>query len=248
MNHKHLLTLSSLLVTASFSTPAQNVEVSRENKTAAVTITKSIEVQPEFGMVQIGYHNEGRTQDSVYEENGRQAQKIIAALLAAGVKKSDIQTESVDLSPVGDSSRGEKQDKERRYEATQSWRIRAPIGEVQKVVDQAVTAGANNVSEIIWAVNDLDALDAQARREAVTKARALAEEMAQSLGGKVGGLLYVSNSESPGGYFQFGRNGGRFANGNMQTVEVTAAKLPLLNLFPQKVRREVTIYAVFALE
>ena len=248
MNHKHLFAASFLLVAASFSTPAQNVEVSRENKTVAVTVTKSIEVPPEFGMVQIGYHNEGRTQDSVYEENGRQAQKIIEALLAAGVKKTDIQTESVDLSRVDDSSRGEKQDKERRYEATQSWRIRAPIGEVQKVVDQAVAAGANNVSEIMWAVGDLDALDARARREAVTHARALAEEMAQSLGAKVGGLLYVSNNESPSAYFQSGRNGGRFANGNMQTVEVTAAKMPLLNLFPQKVRREVSIYAVFALE
>jgi hypothetical protein len=204
-----------------------------------------VEVQPEFGTVQIGYRNEGHTQDSVYEENGRQAQKIIEALLAAGVKKADIQTVSLDLNRVDDSS-GEQRPKREplRYQALQTWRIRAPIGEVQKVVDQAVAAGANNISEIVWAVKDLDALDAKARGEAIAAARQVAGEMAQALGGKVGGLLYVSNADSSSQFYRQGRFGG----GGMQTVEVSAEKLPILNLFPQKVSREVTIYAVFALE
>ncbi len=250
MDHKHFFVVSFLLITASFSTPAQNVEVSRENKTVAVTVTKSVEVQPEFGTVQIGYRNEGRTQDSVYEENGRHAQKIIEVLLAAGVKKADIQTESLDLSRVDDSWREQKQDqgKEPRYQATQTWKVRVPIGEVQKVVDHAVEAGANNVSDVVWAVKDPDALDAQARVAAVAKARQLAEEMAQTLGGKVGGLLYVSNGEPPNPYFRAGGGGGGYPKANLQTVEVDAVKLPVLNLFPQKVSREVTIYAVFVLE
>ena len=247
MNRQYLLGVSFLLLAISCPTRAQNVEVRRDNKTVAVTVTKSVEVQPEFGMVQIGYRNEGRTQDSVYEQNGRQAQKIIEALLAAGVNKADIQTESLDLSRADDSWREQKQDqdKEPRYQAAQTWRVRVPIGEVQKMVDHAVEAGANNVSDVVWAVKDPDALDAQARVAAVAKARQLAEEMAQTLGGKVGGLLYVSNGEPPSSY---SRAYGGFGPGDLRTVEVQAEKLSILNLFPQKVRREVTIYAVFSLE
>jgi uncharacterized protein len=226
------LAMCFLLLFAGFalSTRAQDIQVNRENKTVAVSVTKSVEVQPELGSVQIGYRNQGRLQSSVYEENGRQAQKIIEALLAAGVKREDIQTEAVQLG---------------RFEAAQTWKIRVPIGGVQKVVDQAVAAGANDVSDVVWSVADPDALDVKARGEAISKARQIADEMAKSLGGRVGGLLYVSNGEPSGSYF---RAGGGFGNGNLQTVEVSATKLPILNLFPQKVRREVTIYAVFALE
>ena len=99
--------------------------------------------------------------------------------------------------------------------------------------------------DVVWSVADPDALDVKARGEAISKARQIVDEMAKSLGGRVGGLLYVSNGEPYGSYF---RAGGGFGNGNLQTVEVSATKLPILNLFPQKVRREVTIYAVFALE
>ena len=225
---------------------AQNIQVNRENKTVAVSVTKSVEVLPDYASVQIGYRNRGAEQASVYEENGRHAEKIISALLAAGMKKEDIQTQGLDLGRVEDSSQEqEKEKKEPLFEATQTWAVRAPIGSVQNVVDHAVAAGANTVSDVQWAVADPDSLDARAREEAIAKARQVAEEMAKSLGGKVGGLLYVSNGEPSGSYF---RSGNSFGKGMPQTVEVVGEKLAILNLFPQKVRREVTIYAVFALE
>jgi len=245
MNRRLVMCFLVLFAGFALSTRAQDIQVNRENKTVAVSVTKSVEVQPELGSVQIGYRNQGRLQSSVYEENGRQAQKIIEALLAAGVKKEDIQTEAVQLGRVDEPSRESQQEKAPRFEAAQTWKIRVPIGAVQKVVDQAVAAGANDVSDVVWSVADPDALDVKARGEAISKARQIVDEMAKSLGGRVGGLLYVSNGEPSGSYF---RAGGGFGNGNLQTVEVSATKLPILNLFPQKVRREVTIYAVFALE
>lgn len=77
------------------------------------------------------------------------------------------------------------------------------------------------MSDIQWAVADPDSLDARAREEAITKARQVADEMAKSLGGNAGGLLYVSNGEPSGSYF---RAGGGFGNGNMRTVEVTSTQ------------------------
>jgi len=244
-NCKRIRWLFLLLAAWAFPARAQDIQVNQENRTVAVSVTKTVEAQPEFASVQIGYRNRGRAQSSVYEENGRQAEKIVGALLAAGVKKEDIQTEAVDLGPAEESYREEEKEKEPLFEATQTWTIRAPLGSVQKVVDQAVAAGANKVSEILWLVSDPNALDAKAREQAVVQAQQVAAEMAKSLGGKLGSLLYVSNEGASSGYF---RSNARFGSGNVQTVEVSAAKLPILNLFPQKVRRDVTIYAVFALE
>jgi hypothetical protein len=237
----------SLLATLVVPTRAQNIQVNRENKTVAVSVTKSVEVQPDYASVQIGYRNRGPEQGAVYEENGRHAEKIISALLAAGIKKEDIQTQGLDLGRVDDSSQEQEKEKGKKplFEATQTWAVRAPIGSVQNVVDHAVAAGANTVSDVQWALADPDSLDARAREEAMAKARQVANEMAKSLGGKAGGLLYVSNGEPSGSYF---RSGNSFGKGMPQTVEVFGEKLPILNLFPQKVRREVTIYAVFALE
>jgi len=246
MNYrKRIVWFFLLLATWTLPAQAQDIQVSRENRTVAVSVTKTVEVSPEFASVEIGYSNRGREQSSVYEENGRQTEKVINALLAAGVKKEDIQTETLDLGPADESSREEGKEKESLFEATQTWTIRAPLGSVQKVVDHAVAAGANKVSEILWLVSDPNALDVKARQQAVVQAQQVAEEMAKSLGGKLGNLLYVSNEGASSAYL---RSNAHFGSGKVQTIEVTSERLPILNLFPQKVRREVTVYAVFALE
>jgi uncharacterized protein len=236
------------LVAASI-TSGQGVSVSRENKTVAVTVTESLEVQPEIGVVSLGYHNFGRTQSGAYEENGRVAGKIIEALLKAGVKKEDIQTETLQLgrSDEGFKQAAEKQDLEQQFQAQQTWKVRAPIGEVQKVVDQAVAAGANDVEQVEWMVKDQSALDGRARALAIAKARGVAEEMVHSLGGKVGALLYVSNTDASAYLARF-TNANASGPGNLATLEVDAAPKMVLNLFPQKVRRDATVYAIFALE
>ena len=244
MNRTPLLVTALLMLFIAYPTRAQNILVSRENKTVSVTVTKSVDVQPEIGMVQVGYHNTGRTQSAVYEENATISRKIIEALLGAEVNKADIQTETLLLGRIDNSYQKLQPEREPQFEATQSWRVRVPVGQVQKVVDHAVAAGANDVGDVSWVVADPDALDAKARGLALAKARETAQEMAQSFGRKVGEVLYISNVEASRPEFMARGGGGE----GMQTVEVSAVKLPLLNLFPQKVNREVTVYAVFALE
>jgi len=229
---------------------AQGVWVNRDNKTVSVSVTESIEVQPEIGVVTLGYQNFGRTQDTVFEENIHAAEKIVKALLAAGVKKEDIETQTLQLGRTEEPIKqtNTKQDQGPQFQAQQLWRIRVLVGDVQKVVDQAVAAGANDIQDVDWGVKDPDALDTKARAHAISKAKDLAQEIAQSLGGKAGALLFVSNNQVSAYAARFG-NSNAFGNMGLSTVEVvSSARLPMLNLFPQKVKREATIYAVFVLE
>ena len=232
----------SFLLAASFAS-AQDIQVSRENRTVAVSASATFEADPEFAVIRIGYRSFAATKDTAYDENTRAASKIIDALLASGLKKTDIETDDVSLYQPDSENRDltDKERKDRQFVAHQAWTITVRTAEAQNLVDRAIAAGANDLQGVSWIVSNPAALDAKANALALDKARDLAGQMAQQFGGKVGQLLFVSNTQ-PGTVSWFG--GGNFG----QTVNVEATVVPSLRLFPQKVRREATVYAAFALE
>lgn len=251
--HK-LLCVSAVLAGLAFvpAANAQNVEVNHENRTVAVSVTDTVEVAAEVAVVQIGYHNFGPTRDTAYKQNAEIAEKIVDALIASGVKKEDIETAAVQMDRVDPNGKQWTADerKERQYEVVQEWSLRVAAADGQKVADLAVAAGANELQEITWSVRDSAELDARACSTALTRARGLADKMAQQFGGKAGALLYVSNSQMNGlnRFLMAGGGGGLGNNFSMSQGLAPSVAAPILKLFPQKVRRDATVYAVFALE
>jgi uncharacterized protein len=226
-------------------TPAQGIQINRDNKTIVVTVSATVEVDPEIAIVSVGYQNYGLTKDATYKENLRNASKIIASLMQSGLKSENIETQDVELQlaqPKDSETWTVEQKKERQFEADETWNIRVPPSEAEKTVDQAVAAGANEVNSVQWIVADEMALQAKASAAALEKARGLADQMAQKMGNKAGALLFMSNTDPSDNYWLSGGNFSRSV-----TVNGTAGT-PNLKLFPQKVRREATIYAVFSLE
>jgi uncharacterized protein len=223
---------------------AQDVQVNRQNRTIAVQVTETLEVEPELAIVRFGYHSFGLTQESAYQDNTRVASKIIDALLAAGLKKESIETESVNLGRVASQNKDWTNEERRhnQFEAEQMWNARVTPSEAQKVADQAIAAGANEIQEVSWVVRDPADLEAKAISTALGKARIIAEGMTQDFGGKIGAPLFVSNGNQVNIVTKSGD--GR----SYETVEVLASPKPNLRLFPQKVRHDATLYVVFALE
>jgi len=139
--------------------------------------------------------------------------------------------------------------KEKQFEAHQRWDVKVPVAQAQKVVDVAVAAGANGVQDVSWVVADLRPLEAKANAAAVLKARSVADEIAQKLRCKIGALLYATNSNAATNFaFRNAVAGNELVTLNTETVEVAASRPMNLKLFPQKVRRDATVYATFALE
>ena len=110
------------------------------------------------------------------------------------------------------------------------------------MVDAAVKAGANEVDDVEWNVVDPIALQAKAGGAALAKARAIADQMAKGLGIKVGELVYASNRAPVP---KMWRGLAQTANASVASVQ---EQEPKLKLFPQKVRSDATVYAVFAIE
>ncbi len=222
---------------------AQDIQVNRQNRTISVTADESATADAEVAVVTIGYHNYGRTQDAVFQEDVQVAERITKALLDAKVPKANIETDKLTLARTEiDEKWTADMKKERQFEARQSWHVTVSASEAQTVVDLAVRAGANEVDDVEWNVADPVALQAKAGAAALAKAKSIAGQMAKGLGTKLGELVYASNRAPAGRTDRF-----------MGALEVMAPPPPppppsKLTLFPQKVKSDATVYAVFSIE
>ncbi len=117
--------------------------------------------------------------------------------------------------------------------------------EAQKLIDIAVQAGANGVESVSWEVADEESLEAKARTQAMERARKTADELAKSAGAKLGDLLFVSNTSNE--VFLYARND----RTSSATLSVDGSGFPApafsLKLFPEKVEKQASVRAVFAI-
>jgi uncharacterized protein len=234
--------LTTLLAALSFpfAMLAQTGREPTTQKTIEIRATEKVEVPAETATVKLGCQNQSASKDAAYTENARAANRILQALLDAGVPKNAIETESLSL--VRDENRfGSKPQQPSTFTATQQWQIQSKASEAQKVVDIAVAAGANQIESVDWSVADLQKLDDRAYA-ALARAKTVAEQTAAQTAVKLGGIISVSNSANPAGRF-------RMRDKELMTLEVTAAKLamPMLKLQPGTVEREASVTITYAI-
>ena len=223
---------------------AQDIQVSRQNKTIAVTADDSVTADAEIAVLEIGYHNCASTQEAAFNENVRVADQITKALLDAKIPKANIETEKLRLSRTEiDEKWTNEMKKDRQFTAEQSWHVTVSATQAQTVADLAVKAGANELDDVEWNVADPIALQARAGSAALAKARAVADQMAKGLGTKLGELVYASNRAPVAKMWR-----GLTLKTETATLSYVAEKQAKLTLFPQKVKSDATVYAVFSIE
>lgn len=222
----------------------QDIQVNRQNKTIAVTAEESVTADAEIAILDIGYHNFAPSQDAAFRDNLRVAEQITQALLQAKIPANNIETEKLrlGLTQVTDEKWAEEMKKQRAFEAQQSWHVTVSVAQAQSLVDLSVRAGANEIDDVDWNVADPIALQARASGTALAKARSIADQMAKGLGTRLGELVYASNHAPVNKLWRYS---------SAQTVMASATAIegePKLRLFPQKVKSDATVYAVFAIE
>jgi len=243
---KNLFTLVLILAGASTFLSAQDVQVSRQNKTISITAEESVLADAEIATLSFGYHNYAPSHDAAFRENVSTSDKITKALLDANIPKATIETAQLSLEKVDpDNTWTPEMKANRAFEAKQAWSVTVPVGQAETMVALAVRSGANFVADVDWDVVDPVALQAKASGAALAKARLVAEQMAKGLGAKLGELVYASNRAPMN----------RALRGLISTESASISPVappppppPQLKLFPQKVKNEATVYAVFAIE
>jgi hypothetical protein len=240
--------IAGLVLLAAVAIPnyAQQIVVSKENRTIAVTTSADAEAQADTVTVQIGFVEYGADQDSAYAAGSKTSNAIAAALKAASIPEDAIQSESQSITPVQqytnqDWTPAEKA--ERKFQVQQSWNVKTAAGNGAKVLDVAIKAGANQSGQMTWSVQDEDGLQAKAAKLALDRARQIAQQMAGGLNASLGSLVYASNeAPSRGPQPLMMRAAGAMAGAPAEQ------KVQPLAVSAHKVSASATVYAVFSIQ
>jgi uncharacterized protein YggE len=208
--------------------------ISPANRTLSVTATESVSVEPEVAILHIGFETQPADAKTAYAQGAQTSNAIVAALRQAGVAESDIRSESQYL------DRDYTVPKSHRFKLTQQWTVKTTPAHAAEVLDVAVTAGANSSGALDWTVRDESALNEQALDKAAARARANAAVLAKGMDVHLGSLLFTSNQ----------LNAPNFPRPMMRALAMpgSAEAAPPLAIEPQKVSREASVYAVYAIE
>ncbi|HTB99018.1 MAG TPA: SIMPL domain-containing protein [Terracidiphilus sp.] len=232
-----VLALASTFLLA-ITAPAQQASqpqlaISPTNRTLTVTASDSITVDPDLAILHIGYDTQLEDAKQAYADGAQTSNTIIGAIKQAGIAETAIHSESQYLDR--DATKPHK------FRLSQHWTVKVPPERAAEILDIAVTAGATSSGEIEWTVKDEHALEQQALDHAAARTRENAEVLAKGMGVHLGTLIYVSNQlTSP--------IMPRPMMARAMVAGLDKNAQPPLAIEPQKVSRDATVYAVFAIE
>ena len=235
-----LALLPGVILLAAAAAGAQTIQISKDNRTIAITTSDEATAPADTAQVSIGFTTYGTDSDSTYADGSRISNAILAAVRGSGVKDAQITSRNQNLQPLGEEDKI-RFGKGIRFQLNQSWQVTVAAADAAKVLNIAISAGANNSGDISWSLATDNALEAEAAEKALTHARAIADRMANGLHTKLGALMYASNQTPPRGPF------GMLLQ-TQNAVANRALKTAPLAIVPDKVTRSATVYAVFAIE
>lgn len=241
-----LLVLSGFAL-SEFAT-AQTIQINRENKTIAISTTDEATAIADIAAISIGFEIFKPDSDSAAVEAGKLSHAIIDALHKAGIEDQNIESKSQNLyrNTQFDNKETPELRAARQYRFEQSWEVSASPQNAANVIRVAIAAGANQSGNIDWRLADRKALQAKAAANALVKAHSVATQMAEGLQVKLGSLIYASN-EVPEARIYFHARLGQGVGGGMGGGIASMMAIPL-EIRPQTIREEATVYAVFAIE
>ncbi|HEU5458404.1 MAG TPA: SIMPL domain-containing protein [Terracidiphilus sp.] len=226
----------ALALPACAQQPGQpTLSIGSANRTLSVSSTATVSVEPDLAIVHIGFQTQPESAREAYADGARISNAILDAVKQAGIPAADIRSESQYLQP-------DYTPKSHKFILNQQWTVRTPPARAAEILDVAITAGANNSGQIDWTVKDEHALATQALDKAAQQAREDAATLAHGMLVRLGSLVYVSNQISSIGLPRPMMAYARLSAG------VAAQAAPPLAVEPNKVTREATVYAVFAIE
>ncbi|HET7714204.1 MAG TPA: SIMPL domain-containing protein [Bauldia sp.] len=162
-------------------------------------------VVPDIAIVTIGVTTRAETARAALDQNSAETARVIAAITGAGIEARDVQTSGLSVFPVYEE-RPPRADGEGGivalpkivgYQVQNEVRVTVrEIGKSGALLDQVVSAGANQISGIYFDVSDPAAAADEALRKAIADARRKAELMAAAAGVRIVRILDISGGGS----------------------------------------------------
>ena len=140
-------------------------------RTITVSATGTVEAEPDQARITSGVTTEATSAREALTGNSEAMTKVISELKAKGIDAKDIQTASFNVEPVIDYSKDGQPPKTRGYRVSNQVVVLVrDLGQLGAVLDDVITAGANQVQGLSFEVSKADTLKDEARKEAVANA------------------------------------------------------------------------------
>ena len=171
-----------------------------QQRMISVTGNAQVILSPDIAYISIGVHSESETAKEAVASNNTQSQAVIDAIKGQGVDAKDIQTTNFSVyqqTKIGPN--GENQGIIFMADNTVYVTMR-DLTKIGDILDSSIAAGANSIYGITFDVQNKDAALATGRDQAMTDAKAQAEELIKAAGatlGDVQSINYYSSSPSP---------------------------------------------------
>ncbi|HEX7822286.1 MAG TPA: SIMPL domain-containing protein [Sphingobium sp.] len=199
-----LILMSAALPLAAANAQTAPIAVPVTGPVVNLSVTESVDSAPDMATVGTGVQTRALTAKEAMGLNAAAMDKLIAAILKAGVDRKDVQTSGINLNPQYDyNNRPEGAGpKFIGYEASNQLTVKLRrIASVGDVIDRMVAAGATNINGPSFGLADDAPVLEKARTKAIATSRARAEYYAAQTGYRTVRLLSISEGGDVGRVF-----------------------------------------------
>jgi uncharacterized protein YggE len=192
MSMSRILIAAFVLAAAAFS----SIAAQAADRLVTVTGDATVAVAPDTAVIRIGVTSQGKTAREASDANTKKMTAVLAAIKDSGIAERDIQTSRLSLQPQYDPSKAGPA-RLLGFQVTNQVTVKIrDIDKLPSTLDQAIGAGANEMSGIEFIVSEQSKLLDQARDEAIADAHRKAALYAQAAGGKLGHVVAITEEGS----------------------------------------------------
>ncbi len=171
-----------------------------EARSINISAEETIYQKPDEAKITFSVITEADSYGRATEMNNNQMENVNSYLKEEGIEDKNLKTQNFSVRPRYEQI--EDRLSSRReiigYEVENNLQVTVTnLENVDTLIGGAIEAGANKVSGLVFEVSNQDELENQAQLKAIERAKEKAEEIADSLGVRVGRILDFSES---GGY------------------------------------------------
>ena len=170
----------------------------KEPRTINVVGTGQVRGTPDVLKLTLGVSTRAKSAGEALSHNSELSSKLNGVLRDAGVDEKDIQTADLSISPIFDDN-GENVI---AYGVSNTVDVKIrELAKAGKIVDAAAGVAGDEivVNGLVFSFDDNSELVAQARTEAVKRAKSQAEQLAKAAGVELGDILTITEGSPPEG-------------------------------------------------
>ena len=194
-----VLVLAAALFAASAAPVPAHAQQADDPGLITISGTGEVTASPDIAVVTSGVVTDGKTAREALSANTEAMTSLIAVLSAAGIEERDIQTSGFSVQPnyvysdQRDANGYQLPPRISGYRVSNAVTVRVrAIADLGRVLDQAVTVGANTINGVSFSVAETADLMDAARRAAVADALHRAKLLTDAAGVELGRIRSIS--------------------------------------------------------